>query len=360
MISVKHLSKSFDNSCVLKDINAEIRKGEIISIIGPSGTGKSTFLRCLNLLERPDSGEILIAGIPLLSPQTDIYLLRQKMGMVFQSFNLFSHLMVIENLMLGPLHLLKLSRQQAYERSIKLLETVGLSGKAYSYPSELSGGQKQRVAIARALAMKPEIVLFDEPTSALDPTMVSEVLAVIRKLKDQDMTMMIVTHEMNFARDVSSRIFYMDEGIIFEEGPPEQIFGAPQQERTRAFIHKISLFRFTAAGRNFDIYRLNAELEEFGLRRLLTRKQIHNLQLLSEEVLFNLLFPITEIIELAVGCAEDNQQTEISFEYQGTSGNPMENVSPDNELSCMIIKKMSQHCDYSFDKQSNKLKLTLK
>ena len=231
MISVKNLSKHFGDLVVLKDVNLEIKKGEVISIIGPSGTGKSTLLRCLNLLETPTSGEIIVDGVNLLDKKTDVFKLRQKMGMVFQSFNLFSHLMVIENIMLGPVDLLKTSRQDAFDEGMKLLAMVGLAEKAYAYSYELSGGQKQRVAIARTLAMKPEIVLFDEPTSALDPTMISEVLAVIRKLAADGMTMMIVTHEMKFARDVSTRVLYMDEGIIFEEGTPQQIFDDPQKDK---------------------------------------------------------------------------------------------------------------------------------
>ncbi len=360
MITVKHLSKQFGEISVLKDVNAEIKKGEIISIIGPSGTGKSTFLRCLNLLEKPSSGEILINGTSLLSPETDIHLLRRKMGMVFQSFNLFTHLMVIENLMLGPLHLLKLSRQVAFDRAMKLLETVGLAARAYAFPEELSGGQKQRVAIARALAMEPEILLFDEPTSALDPTMVSEVLAVIRKLKDQGMTMMIVTHEMNFARDVSSRIFYMDDGIIFEEGSPDQIFDHPRQEKTRAFLRKISLFRFTAEGKAFDIYRFNAELEEFCIRHLLSRKQIHNLQLICEEALVNLLFPVSAKVELSIGCSDDNRKTEITFEFDRQTGNPMENPGPEQELSCMIVQRLTSESSFTSEDNSSRLRFVLK
>jgi polar amino acid transport system ATP-binding protein len=360
MITVKHLSKCFGSIRVLEDVNAEIKKGEVISIIGPSGTGKSTFLRCLNLLEKPSSGEILINGANLLSAQTDIHLLRRKMGMVFQSFNLFSHLMVIENLMLGPVHLLHLSRQQAYDRAIQLLETVGLGARAYAFPDELSGGQKQRVAIARALAMQPEILLFDEPTSALDPSMVSEVLAVIRKLKDQGMTMMIVTHEMSFAKDVSSRIFYMDEGIIFEEGRPEQIFEHPKQEKTRAFLRKVSLFHFTVESSSFDIYRFNAELEDFCVRHLLSRKQIHNLQLLCEEVLVNLLFPIAAKIELSIGCSDDRRQSDISCEYDRQAGNPLENPSSEQELPRMIIKKMTCESSFTQDEASSKLHFVLK
>ncbi|ABI69038.1 amino acid ABC transporter ATP-binding protein [Syntrophomonas wolfei] len=222
MITIKGLSKSYGNLRVLENVSTEINKGEVISIIGPSGCGKSTFLRCINLLERPTGGEITIDGQNILSRNADVSKLRQKMGMVFQSFNLFSHLMIIENIMLAPVSLLKVPRKQAYEEGMKYLEMVGLGAKAIAFPDELSGGQKQRAAIARTLAMQPEIVLFDEPTSALDPTMVSEVQAVIRKLAADGLTMMIVTHEMKFARDVSSRVFYMDEKGIYEDGSPAQ------------------------------------------------------------------------------------------------------------------------------------------
>ncbi len=239
MISVKNLSKRFDDHWVLKDINAEIHKGEVISIIGPSGTGKSTFLRCLNLLERPTGGSIVIDGVNILQKGTDEPKLRRKMGMVFQSFNLFAHLTVLDNLTLGPMKLLGKSRQEAEAKAIELLKSVGVAEKQHQFPDELSGGQKQRVAIARCLAMDPEIILFDEPTSALDPTMVSEVLAVIRRLAKEGMTMAIVTHEMDFAKNVSSRIFFMDEGIIYEEGKPGDIFENPQKEKTRIFIQRI-------------------------------------------------------------------------------------------------------------------------
>ena len=360
MITVRHLEKKFGDTVVLRDVNAEISQGEIISIIGPSGTGKSTFLRCLNHLEKPTGGQILVDGVDLSSSSADIYRLRQKMGMVFQSFNLFSHLMVIENIMLGPATLLKKSRQDAYDAGMALLETVGLAGKALAYPDELSGGQKQRVAIARTLAMNPEIVLFDEPTSALDPTMVSEVLAVIRKLAEQGMTMMIVTHEMKFARDVSTRVFYMDEGVIFEEGPPARIFTSPRQEKTRAFLNKISLYRFMASGRDFDVYRLNAELEEFCLRHLLNRKQIRNVQLVVEEMLFHLLFPRAESVEIAVGCSEDRNETELIFDYGGLAGDPLGDTVEATELPRLIISRLTRDVDYSRSGERNKLKLKLK
>ncbi|MDD5033767.1 MAG: amino acid ABC transporter ATP-binding protein, partial [Methylococcaceae bacterium] len=239
MIKIEHLSKKFGDLIVLKDITTEIKTGEVVSIIGPSGTGKSTFLRCLNLLENPSGGSIHIDGVDILDKKTDVAKIRQKMNMVFQSFNLFSHLSVLENLTIGPIKLKRMSQEDAQQKAMELLRLVGLAEKADSYPNELSGGQKQRVAIARCLAMEPQIILFDEPTSALDPTMVSEVLSVIRRLVRDGMTMAIVTHEMDFARDVSSRVLYMDEGIIYEEGAPERIFDDPQNEKTRAFINKI-------------------------------------------------------------------------------------------------------------------------
>lgn len=239
MISVKHLSKVFGDTTVLKDVNAEIQRGEVISIIGPSGTGKSTFLRCLNLLERPTGGEVTIDGINLLDRKTDVYKLRQKMGMVFQSFNLFSHLMVVENIMLGPVNLLGSGRQEAFEDAMRLLATVGLAEKAYAYPDELSGGQKQRVAIARTLAMHPEIVLFDEPTSALDPEMIKEVLDTMIELAEEGMTMLCVTHEMGFAQAVANRVIFMDQGQIVEQNNPHDFFNNPQSDRTKLFLSQI-------------------------------------------------------------------------------------------------------------------------
>ena len=228
MISIRHLRKEYPGVTPLKDVSAEIGRGEVISIIGPSGTGKSTLLRCINLLEKPTSGEIIINGQAITDPKCRVHLLRRKMGMVFQSFNLFNHLSVLDNVCIGPVKLLGKSRKEAEAKAMELLKLVGMAEKADAMPDELSGGQKQRAAIARCLSMDPEIILFDEPTSALDPTMVSEVLSVIRALARQGMTMAIVTHEMNFARDVSTRVVYMDEGIIYEIGTPEEIFEHPK------------------------------------------------------------------------------------------------------------------------------------
>ncbi len=285
MIRVEHLKKSYGTTHVLRDLNAEIHKGEAISIIGPSGTGKSTFLRCLNLLDQPTGGSIFIDGEDILAPGTNVPLLRRKMGMVFQNFNLFEHLTVLENLTIGPVKLLGRPAEQARERGRELLKMVGLSEKENAFPSELSGGQKQRIAIARCLSMDPEIILFDEPTSALDPTMVSEVLGVIRRLKKEGMTMAIVTHEMKFARDVSSRIFYMDQGVVYEEGTPEQIFDHPQRELTKAFINRIRSFSFHIPGPEYDLYAMNAEIETFCEKHLFSPRRTNNLLLLVEEIL---------------------------------------------------------------------------
>ena len=239
MIEVKNLTKNFGDLQVLRGIDQTIRTGEVVVVIGPSGSGKSTFLRCLNLLEEPDGGDILVDGQAITEEGADVDAFRQKMGMVFQHFNLFPHLTVTENLTLAPLTLKLKNEAQAKAKALELLEQVGLADKADAYPSTLSGGQKQRVAIARSLAMDPEIMLFDEPTSALDPEMVGEVLEVIHGLAESGMTMVVVTHEMRFARDVADRVLFMDEGVIAEEGPPEVIFENPVEARTRMFLEKV-------------------------------------------------------------------------------------------------------------------------
>ncbi len=235
MIEVKNLKKSFGEISVLNDVNVQISQGECICIIGPSGSGKSTFLRCLNLLEIPDGGEILVNGKKILDEKMDVDQYRENVGMVFQHFNLFPNMTVLRNITLAPVRLGKWTQEEAEGKALRLLERVGLERKADTYPNKLSGGQKQRVAIARALAMNPEILLFDEPTSALDPEMVGEVLEVIKELVREGMTMLVVTHEMGFAREVSSRVLFFDQGIILEEGTPEKLFGSPEHQRTKTF-----------------------------------------------------------------------------------------------------------------------------
>ncbi len=239
MISVKGLKKAFGDHVVLKNIDQEIKKGEKVVIIGASGSGKSTFLRCLNLLEQPTDGHIYFDGTDITDPKNDINKLRQKMGMVFQQFNLFPHMTVKDNIKLAPVKLKLMTDKEAEEKALALLERVGLPEKADAYPGQLSGGQQQRIAIARALAMNPEVMLFDEPTSALDPEMVGEVLEIMREVADMGMTMVVVTHEMGFAREVGTRILFMDEGVIAEEGTPEEIFDSPKSPRLQAFLGKV-------------------------------------------------------------------------------------------------------------------------
>lgn len=239
MIEVKNLEKSFGKNHVLRGINETINEGEVVCIIGPSGSGKSTFLRCLNLLEQPTSGEVILDGEKINAPDRDIDKIREKLGMVFQNFNLFPHMSVLDNITMAPIKVKGQARGEAEAEARRLLDVVGLLDKAEAYPSSLSGGQKQRVAIARALAMRPEIMLFDEPTSALDPEMVGEVLAVMKQLAEDGMTMVIVTHEMGFAREVADRVLFIDGGVILEQGTPEEIFGNPQNERTQTFLSMV-------------------------------------------------------------------------------------------------------------------------
>ena len=241
IISVRDLEKHFNAGAVhaLNGVTVDIGKSEVLVVIGPSGSGKSTFLRCLNLLERPTGGSVTFEGTDITAPRTNINLCRRRMGMVFQHFNLFPHMTVLKNLTLGPVQLLKKSQADADKKAMQLLERVGLADRADAYPSQLSGGQKQRIAIVRALCMEPDVMLFDEPTSALDPEMVGEVLDVMKELAKEGMTMVVVTHEMGFAREVADRVLFMDSGVIVEEGTPEQIFEHPQSERLQSFLAKV-------------------------------------------------------------------------------------------------------------------------
>ena len=238
-VKVENLKKSFGSLEVLKDINMEVKEGEVVCLIGPSGSGKSTFLRCLNKLEEPTGGVIIVDDYDLMAKTSDINKIRENIGMVFQQFNLFPHLFVLQNIMLAPVDRKRMTKEQAEEKAKKLLDRVGLLEKADVYPASLSGGQQQRVAIARALAMEPDIMLFDEPTSALDPEMVGEVLEVMKQLAAEGMTMVVVTHEMGFAREVADRVVFMDGGYIVEEGTPEEVFGNPQNKRTQDFLNKV-------------------------------------------------------------------------------------------------------------------------
>lgn len=351
MITVKHLSKTYTNTAapftVLKDVNCNIEKGEVISIIGPSGTGKSTFLRCLNLLERPTSGEIIIDGQNILDKKTDINKVRQKMGMVFQSFNLFDHLSILENVTLGPTKLLGMKPTEAREQALELLQQVGIADKASNYPSDLSGGQKQRVAIARCLSMSPDIILFDEPTSALDPTMVSEVLGVINQLAKKGMTMAIVTHEMRFAHDVSSRIFFMHSGIIYEDGTPEEIFEHPKKTFTQNFINRIRTLEYEIKDRNFDLYAMNSGIEVFCYKYNLGNEMVLRTQHILEELLFNLI-SIDTPTQLKVEYSEKDYNLYIEIAQQ----NRPQSLLDDPNLDTLALNIVKGYCDELTEAQS--------
>ena len=360
MIEVRNLKKIYNGNAVLKDVNAKIEKGEVISIIGPSGTGKSTFLRCLNLLEQPDGGEILINRKNILDAKTDITAIRRKMGMVFQSFNLFGHLTVLENISMAPRSLLKKSRAEAEEKAMELLKLVGLAGKANALPQELSGGQQQRIAIARALAMEPEIILFDEPTSALDPTMVNEVLSVMRNLAKTGITMIIVTHEMRFARDVSTRIFYMDEGVIYESGPAKELFENPTRSKTKAFLRRIGMLNFNLNKADFDLYNFQSQVVEFAEKQMLDGKQIKALYSVLEELLINIIFPEISKVSLEIDISEETKLTELSLQWQGNAANPLDSDCPAGELARMIIKKRSKAIEFTtLEDNNNQLVISL-
>jgi polar amino acid transport system ATP-binding protein len=358
MIEVRKLTKKFGNLQVLKGLDCDIAKGEVISIIGPSGTGKSVFLRCLNLLETPTSGTIKIDGISLLDPNTDVPKLRQRMGMVFQYFNLYSHLSVLENLTLGPVKLLGRSLAQAQARGRELLAMVGLGEKADNYPDQLSGGQKQRVAIARCLAMDPQIILFDEPTSALDPTMVSEVLGVIRNLAKQGMTMVIVTHEMSFAENISSRVFFMDEGVVYENGPPAEMFENPKREKTRSFIRRVRRLNFQINSPEYDLYALNAEVGSFCEKHILPRDMRENLISVVEEVLA--LQTSFDDVLLTMGYSERDGELEFSCSSAGAPVNMLEPNGQPDDIGEMLIRARTNNLQYRYEDGRNILTMQVK
>ena len=354
MIKIEHLRKEYPNVTPLKDVSVEINKGDVISVIGPSGTGKSTLLRCLNQLEEPTSGTVTVDGEVITDPKCDISKVRRKMGMVFQSFNLFANLNIIENVISAPVSLLKIPQDQAYSEGMELLRRVGLAEKAENYPDELSGGQKQRVAIARAIAMKPEIILFDEPTSALDPTMVGEVLSVIRSLAKEGMTMMIVTHEMKFARDVSTRVFYMDEGGIYEEGTPEQIFERPEKEKTRIFIKRLRQLSFEVTSKDVDLVGFVSQIDDFGRKNLLSAKTVRDMQLCFEELVVQNIVGSSELpIKIVIEYSEADGSAQMEIAYGGKRYDPL---TEGDELSAGIVKKLADDVSYSFDKE-NKVKV---
>lgn len=345
MIKIEHLKKAYPDVTPLQDVSVEINDGDVISVIGPSGTGKSTLLRCINLLEKPTDGKIWVNGVNVTDPKCDLSKVRQKMGMVFQSFNLFGHLTVIENIMLAPVDLLGKSKQEAYDEGMRLLRTVGLAEKALSYPDELSGGQKQRIAIARTLAMDPDVILLDEPTSALDPTMVGEVQAVIRDLAKTGKTMMIVTHEMNFARAISNRVFYMDEGGVYEDGTPEQIFENPQRENTRRFIKKLKVLELNILSRDYDFLAMAGEIEVWCDKNQVERKLKNRVQLAFEETM-QLLIPMLESPRVQAVCeySEAAESAEWTIRF---AGEQMDLIAEGDELAFKVLRGITERLEYN-------------
>ena len=325
IISVSHLTKRFGDLVVLRDISFDVYQGEVISLIGPSGTGKSTLLRALNMLEPPTSGEIRVNDKVITAKGYPLHLMRQKIGMVFQSFNLFDHMTVLENITDAPIQLLHTPEAQAREEALALLRQVGLVEKADVYPSSLSGGQKQRVAIARALAMKPDVILFDEPTSALDPTMVGEVLSVIRQLAKSGLTMLIVTHEMRFARDVSTRIFFMNDGYIHEDGTPEQIFEHPVHSATKAFVNRIQKLVYEIDSDDFDFLQIHTGINQFCLKYNITPKA-EPAYALVKEMLFTHMRSFRPLT-LRLTHTELTGVTALDFMVKGLNESPLKNAA---------------------------------
>ncbi len=350
MIEIKHLRKEYGTLTPLEDVNVTINDGDVISVIGPSGTGKSTFIRCINLLEKPSSGQIIFNGVDITSKGYDIRKARRRIGMVFQSFNLFGHMTVIENIMAAPVDLLGSGKKDAYNKGMELLSRVGLSDKALSYPDELSGGQKQRVAIARTLCMDPEVILMDEPTSALDPTMVSEVQNVIRELSKSGRTMLIVTHEMNFARSISNRVFYMDKGGIYEEGTPDEIFLYPSKELTRRFIHRLKVFETEITSESTSHSAFEEGLNHYLLINDILPSMQYRIQLALEELVWGILLPRYRDpdINISVEYSVDDALCRIAVIYKGEAFDFRES---DNRLSLSLLSSIANNIEYSCNKE---------
>lgn len=361
MISIRNLKKSYGSNTVIQDISVDFADGEVVSIIGPSGCGKSTFLRCINLLEQPDSGQVVIDGMELTAKGADLNKIRSKMGMVFQSFNLFSHKTVLENVILAPMKILKLSKEEAVREAMSYLEMVGLANRADHLPSQLSGGQKQRVAIARCLAMKPEVILFDEPTSALDPTMVDEVLSVIRKLVKNGLSCIIVTHEMAFAKNVSSKIVYMDDKSIYELGTPEQIFETPQREKTKIFINKLKVFSNDFKLDELDLYEVMRMVSEYCLKYDMTKHEANTINLICEEFLTYLMQKekAGATVNISISYNEKENIKELMFQDDLPQCNHFDQEDFD-EISLNLIKGMTKSSAYSCQDGRNMLSFVLK
>ena len=364
LIEIAGLCKNFGDLQVLRDINLSVTEGEKIVIIGGSGCGKSVFLRSIELLEIPDAGKIFIDGDEITAANVDIDKIRRKMGMVYQKFNLFSNMTVLENLCIAPIKLLKMSRVEAESKARDLLSQVGLLTKEKVYPKVLSGGQQQRIAICRALMMNPKVILFDEPTSALDPTMVGEVLAVIRMLAKKNLTMLIVTHEMNFAREVADRILFFADGGIYEQGTPEEIFENPQREKTVAFIQRQKYFHYEITDKNFDLPELQSKIEVFSEKYGLDKKYLQRVQLACEEIIFELFNCCEEKIFIAIDIIyiETKKLVEFKIICAGRNYNPLaekNSVEFEDNLGKMILNNLTQNYSHNYEDNLNKINFEL-
>jgi len=341
IISVKNLEKRYGDNIILSGVSTDVDKGEVISIIGPSGTGKSTLLRAINYLDPPTAGEVYFDGE--LVTRRNVDTLRRRVGMVFQNFGLYKHLDVMGNLMLGQVKVLHKSKPDAKKTALELLKKVGLSERAEHYPNQLSGGQKQRVAIARSLAMEPDVILFDEPTSALDPTMVGEVTTVINKLAKSGMTMMIVTHEMEFAKNVSTRVIYMDESGIYEEGPALEIFDSPKRDKTRAFLSRAKSFYYDISSENFDFIELMNSLSNFCILHSLSRQDTNKAQLVAEELTMNLI----DAKDLKSICFSFPESGE-TFEFTARYGGDNRDVTVGESIEADIVRGIAAKINHEY------------
>lgn len=365
IIKVEHLSKSFGSLEVLCDVSLTVEEGECIVIIGGSGCGKSVFLRSLDLLEMPDAGCIFIDGDEITAKGVNVNCIRQKMGMVYQGFHLFEHIDVLNNLTLAPMRLRGVSRNEAEQKAEELLKMVSLENRKYAMPRILSGGQKQRIAIARCLAMEPKIMLFDEPTSALDPTMVGEVLATMRMLAKRGMTMIIVTHEMAFAREVGTRILYFDEHSIYEQGTPKEIFDHPKRPKTKAFIQKLKYFSQKIEQKDFDLMQLQGGIQRFAEKYGMGDKFAHRLQLCAEELIYEMLSGAidegeTVIMEVNISYSEADKSILLELTCAGREYNPF-SLSKDDEthLGVTILRNVAREISCTYNDGINQISIKL-
>ncbi len=368
VIEIRDLHKAFGDYKIYTGLNMTVKEGEIVVIIGGSGCGKSVLLRSIEMLEKPDSGQIFIDGQEITAEGADIGKIRRSMGMVYQDFALFSNMNVMENLCIAPMKLLGMSQEDAEKKALELLATVGLADKANRRVQALSGGQKQRIAICRSMMMDPKIILFDEPTSALDPTMVGEVLATIRLLSRRGLTMMIVTHEMNFARQIADRIVFLADGGIYEQGTPEEIFENPQREKTIDFIRKMKHTACEITSKEFDLIEIHGVIQQFAMRYGLSNNESYRLQICTEEMIYAMLSRLPDDnvnIKINVGFSEDDRSCELTFISPGPEFDPAKILEASDDdafgdsLGLMIILKKSKEYEHSYTDGVNTIKLKL-